>query len=143
CRVHCAALRVDVKPKGRHSLALAILLIAATAAAGEPRQLKFSNPPQSPSSAVPVTVTFALEGDSLLAHFKVTAADIYAKAQLPRDEYPYDFDVVEVFVRNAKSDDPTYYEFEVSPYNQSLQVNVVEPRQQYLFGVKNGFMHQA
>jgi hypothetical protein len=31
----------------------------------------------------------------------------------------------------------------VSPYNQSLQVNVVEPRQQYQFGVKHGFTHQA
>jgi hypothetical protein len=109
----------------------------------EPAQLKFSNPPQNPSAAVPVTVAFAIEGDSLLAHFKVTAADIFAKPQLARDEYPYEFDVVELFVRNAKSGDPTYYEFEVSPYNQSLQVNVVEPRQQYQFGVKNGFTHRA
>jgi hypothetical protein len=108
-----------------------------------PAQLKFSNPPQDPSTAVPVTVVFAIEGDSLLAHFEVTADDIFAKPQLARDEYPYDFDVVELFVRNAKSGDATYYEFEVSPYNQSLQVNVVEPRQQYQFGVKNGFTHQA
>jgi hypothetical protein len=108
-----------------------------------PAQLKFSNPPQDPSTAVPVTVVFAIEGDSLLAHSEVTADDIFAKPQLARDEYPYDFDVVELFVRNAKSGDATYYEFEVSPYNQSLQVNVVEPRQQYQFGVKNGFTHQA
>ena len=109
----------------------------------QPAQLKFSNPPQNPSAAAPVTVAFAIEGNSLLAHFKVTAADIFAKPQLARDEYPYEFDVVELFVRNAKSGDPTYYEFEVSPYNQSLQVNVVEPRQQYQFGVKNGFTHRA
>jgi len=88
-------------------------------------------------------VTFAIEGDSLLVHFKVTAADIFAKPQLARDEYPYDFDVVELFVCNAKSGDPTYYEFEVSPYDQALQVNVVKPRQQYHFGVQNGFTHHA
>jgi hypothetical protein len=108
-----------------------------------PAQLKFSNPPQSPGAAVPVSVAFAIEGDTLLAHFTVTAAEIFAKRQLAHDEYPYEFDVVELFVRNAKSGDPTYYEFEVSPYNQALQVNVVEPRQQYLFGVKNGFTHRA
>jgi len=109
----------------------------------EPAQLEFSNPPQNPAGAIPVMVAFAIEGDSLLAHFKVTAADIFAKPQLARDEYPYEFDVVELFVRNANSSDPTYYEFEVSPYNQSLQVNVVEPHQQYHFGVKNGFTHRA
>ena len=109
----------------------------------QPAQLKFAKPPQNPGAAVPVTVAFAIEGDALLVHFTVTAAEIFAKPQLARDEYPYEFDVVELFVRNGKSGDPTYYEFEVSPYNQALQVNVVEPRQQYLFGVKNGFTHQA
>jgi len=108
-----------------------------------PAQLKFSNPRQDPGAAAPVTVAFEIDGDSLLAHFKVTAADISAKPQLAHDEYPYDFDVVELFVRNAQSGSPAYYEFEVSPYNQALQVNVVEPRQQYHFGVKNGFTHRA
>ena len=36
CRVHCAALRVRVNRQGRRSLALAIILIGATAAAGQP-----------------------------------------------------------------------------------------------------------
>jgi hypothetical protein len=141
CRVHCEALRVDVNT--RSCLALAIVLIGATAAAEQPAQLKFSNPPQHGDTAVPVAVAFAIEGDSLLARFKVSATDIYAKRELARDEYPYEFDVVELFIRNASSADPTYYEFEVSPYNQSLQVNVVEPRRQYHFGVKNGFTHEA
>src|SRR5690349_22607374 len=71
----------------------------------EPAQLKFSKPSQS--AAAPVTIAFAIEGDSLLARFTVTAADIYAKPQLAHDEYPYEFDVVELFVRYAKSHDPT------------------------------------
>ncbi len=83
------------------------------------------------------------DGDSLVAHFKVTTAKIVAKPQLAHDEYPYDFDVVKVFVRNAKSDQPGYFEFEVSPYNQSLRVNVIVPRQQYCFGIKGGFSHTA
>lgn len=109
----------------------------------QPAYLKFSKPRQSSGPPFPVTVTLAREGDALLAHFEVTAATIYAKPQLAHDEYPYDFDVVELFVRNANSGDPMYYEFEVSPYDQALQVNVVEPRQQYHFGVQNGFTHQA
>lgn len=145
-----------MNPQGRRSLAIAIVLAAsvlfgcvtAPAQPGHPARtppahLEFANPPQNPGTAVPVTVAFAIEGASLLAYFKVTAADIFARPQLARDEYPYEFDVVELFVRNANSDDATYYEFEVSPYNQSLQVNVVEPRQQYHFGVKNGFTHEA
>ena len=108
-----------------------------------PAQLGFANPPQNPSSPVPVTVTFAREGDSLIVHFKVTTAAIFAKPQLARDQYPYEFDVVELFVRNAKSNDPTYYEFELSPYDQALQVNVLKPRQEYHFGVQKGFTHKA
>ena len=36
CRVHCAALRLNVIPQARRSLALAIILIGGTAAAGPP-----------------------------------------------------------------------------------------------------------
>lgn len=108
-----------------------------------PAPLEFANPSQNHSKPAPVTVTFTREGASLLAHFKVTAAAMFAKPQLARNEYPYEFDVVELFVTNAKSGSPAYYEFEVSPYNQSLQVNVVTPRQEYYFGVKNGFTHKA
>ncbi len=105
--------------------------------------LVYSNPHQGHGTVAPVTVTMARDGDVLVAHFKVTAAAIVAKRQLAHDEYPYDFDVVELFVRNAKSGQPGYFEFEVSPYDQSLQVNVIEPRQQYCFGIKDGFTHTA
>ncbi len=112
-------------------------------AATQPRPLKFSNPPQGAGGPFPVVVTFALEGEVLLARFRVTTDAIFARRTLAHDEYPYQFDVVELFVRNAKSPHATYYEFEVSPYDQVLQVNVVEPHQQYTFGVRNGFSHNA
>jgi hypothetical protein len=105
--------------------------------------LVYANPHQVDSAVAPVTVTLARDGDALVAQFKVTATAIVAKQALARDEYPYDFDVVELFVRNAKSAQPGYFEFEVSPYDQSLQVNVIEPRQQYCFGIKGGFTHSA
>lgn len=105
--------------------------------------LQYSNLRQIQATPAPVTVTFARDGDSLIAHFRVSTATIVAKPQLARNQYPYEYDVVELFVSNAKSGTPAYYEFEVSPYNQSLQVNVVEPRQEYYFGVRNGFTHTA
>lgn len=108
-----------------------------------PVRLNYSNPPQKHAGDGPVTVTFAIEKGFLLAHFVVVSDGIYAKAQLARNEYPYDFDVVELFLTNSNSEKPIYYEFEVSPYGQALQVKVIDPRQEYYFGVKNGFDYAA
>jgi len=105
--------------------------------------LAYSNPQQNRSAPAPVAVTLKLEGHSLIAHFKVACAKIFAKEHLAHGEYPYEYDVVELFVANANTVAHGYYEFEVSPYNQSLQVNVVKPREEYYFGVKNGFSHAA
>lgn len=130
----------------------ALLLVSGCSALANPTRdaisieavpLQYSNPRQIQATPAPVTVTFARAGDSLIVHFRVTAATIAAKPHLARNQYPYEYDVVELFVRNASSGTPGYYEFEVSPYNQSLQVNVVEPRQEYYFGVRNGFTHTA
>jgi len=112
-------------------------------ASAQPRLLEYSNPARKQGAPCPVSATFAVVGNSLEVHFKVVTAAIFAKPQLAAGEYPYEYDVVELFVGNAKSGTPAYYEFEVSPYDQSLQVNVVEPRQEYYFGVKNGFTHSA
>ncbi len=107
------------------------------------RSLEFSNPPRMQGMPCPVTASFAVAGDSLQVHFKVVSTTLSAKPQLAAGEYPYEYDVVELFVRNAKSGTPAYHEFEVSPYDQSLQVDVFEPRQEYYFGVRNGFTHSA
>lgn len=109
----------------------------------KPLALNYSNPKQNLAATAPVTVRFVRVGDTLVVQFKVTTRTIAAKPQLAYNQYPYQYDVVEVFVRNAQSDSPQYYEFEVSPYNQGLQVNVVAPRQEYYFGVQNGFTHSA
>lgn len=109
----------------------------------KPLALNYSNPKQNLAASEPVTVRLLRVGDTLVVQFKVTTPTIAAKPHLAYNEYPYQYDVVEVFVRNAKSDSPQYYEFEVSPYNQGLQVNVVAPRQEYCFGVQHGFTHST
>ena len=92
------------------------------------RPLEYSNPAREQGAPCPVTATISVAGNSLDVHFRVVTDALFAKPQLAAGEYPYEYDVVELFVGNEGSGTPAYYEFEVSPYDQSLQVNVVEPR---------------
>jgi hypothetical protein len=73
----------------------------------------------------PVTVQFSLRGNLLLVHFEVKTREIFASRVLGPDEYPYQKDVVEVFV--SVSGDAThtpYYEFELSPEENTFQVQI-------------------
>ena len=107
----------------------------------EAKSLIYSNPKQSGSA--PVKVSFALDGGVFTARFTVTSPSIFGKTELAPKEFPFDFDVVEVFVTGSEENKPKYFEFECTPYNQGLQVNVIEPRREFYFGVKNGYEHGA
>jgi hypothetical protein len=84
----------------------------------------------------PVAVQFAYANGLLTARFEVRATNINAKSPLEEGEYPYQFDVVELFVSAAGSNNLPYYEFELSPLNQTFQVKVVDPRESYIDGVE-------
>jgi hypothetical protein len=71
----------------------------------------------------PVHVKAALAGDILTVSYSVSAP-LNATKVLGPQKYPYDFDVVELFVTFSDTGFP-YYEFEVSPYNQTFQVKIV------------------
>jgi hypothetical protein len=71
----------------------------------------------------PVQVKASLAGDTLTASYSVTAPLNAAKVLGPK-QYPYMFDVVELFVTFSETGFP-YYEFEVSPFNQAFQVRIV------------------
>src|ERR1700722_17374992 len=71
----------------------------------------------------PVQVKASLAGDTLTASYSVTAPLNAAKVLGPK-QYPYMFDVVELFVTFSETGFP-YFEFEVSPFNQTLQVRIV------------------
>ena len=75
----------------------------------------------------PVEVHASLAGDALIASFSVLAPSLNAKKVLAAGEYPYQFDVVEFFVTFSDGGFP-YYEFEVSPYNQTFQVRIVSAK---------------
>jgi hypothetical protein len=76
----------------------------------------------------PVRTDAVLANDTLNVRFAVTAPSLNAKKVLAPGEYPYQFDVVELFVTFSETGFP-YYEFEVSPYNQTFQVRIISARE--------------
>jgi hypothetical protein len=76
----------------------------------------------------PVEAHVSLSDDALIARFSVSTPSLNAKKVLAAGEYPYQFDVVELFVTFSDGGFP-YYEFEVSPYNQTFQVRIISAKQ--------------
>jgi hypothetical protein len=98
----------------------------------------------------PVSVMFSLEKDAaaqswLVARFDVRTKEIYAKTPLAKNEYPYQRDVVEIFVSVAAttSENVPYYEFELSPYDQDFQVIIESLKKPFKEGVQLGMKHSV
>ena len=89
----------------------------------------------------PVQVHTSLADGALIARFAVTSPSINAKKILAPNEHPYEFDVVELFLTFSDGGFP-YFEFEVSPYNQTLQVRIVS-KQEHREGVDLGLTSTA
>ena len=88
----------------------------------------------------PVQVKASLAGDTLTVSYSVTAPLNAAKVLGPK-QYPYMFDVVELFMTFSETGFP-YFEFEVSPFNQTLQVRIVS-RARHQEGVDLGLVSSA
>ena len=88
----------------------------------------------------PVQARVSLAGDILTASYSVSAP-LNARKTLGPKQYPYMFDVVEVFVTVSETGFP-YYEFEVSPFNQPFQVKIVEGKP-FQDGVNLGLVSSA
>jgi hypothetical protein len=97
--------------------------------------------PAHSSLRKPVSVTATVTDDILTARFTVATPLLNAKTVLATGEYPYQFDVVELFVTFSDSGFP-YFEFEVSPYNQTLQVRIATGKEHH-DGVDLGLMSTA
>jgi hypothetical protein len=76
----------------------------------------------------PVQVQATLADDALVVRFSVSTPSLNANKVLGPGEYPYQFDVVETFVSFSDDGFP-YFEFEVSPYNQTFQVRIVSAKE--------------
>lgn len=108
---------------------LAAILVSISSFA-DPCRLNLVFPKKSPLTH-PVSASVQIKDQTLIAHFDVQTDSIHAKPELKAGEYPYMFDVVEVFFTASESGYP-YYEFELSPYNQTLQVEVVDPKKPFI-----------
>ena len=93
----------------------------------------------------PARVSFALDGDLLRARFEVKSKEIYGNRHLGSRQYPYQWDVVEVFVSVTGLDGAhvPYYEFELSPYDQDFQVKIPGGKKPFVNGVQMGLQHEV
>src|SRR5882724_6025237 len=90
----------------------------------------------------PVQVRVSVAGDILTASYSVSTPSLNAKKKLGPRQFPYMFDVVELFVTFSDTGFP-YYEFEVSPFNQTFQVRIVSPTKPFQEGVELGLVSTA
>ncbi len=88
----------------------------------------------------PVQAKASLADDTLTVSYAVTAPLNAAKV-LGRKQHPYMFDVVELFVTFSETGFP-YFEFEVSPFNQTFQVKIIS-RTRHQEGVDVGLVSSA
>jgi Carbohydrate-binding family 9 len=121
----------------RFLIAIAAFLLSSRASACE---LSLVAPAHSAlKNSVQARATLA--DDALTVRFVVATPSLNAKRILGKGKYPYDFDVVEVFLTFSESGFP-YFEFEVSPFNQTLQVRIVSAREHHE-GVDLGLISTA
>ncbi|MBI3699155.1 MAG: hypothetical protein HY242_01740 [Afipia sp.] len=71
----------------------------------------------------PVQVQISIADQVLTVSYTISTPSLNAMKVLGHEQYPYMFDVVEVFVTFSETGYP-YFEFEVSPYNQTFQVKI-------------------
>jgi hypothetical protein len=89
----------------------------------------------------PVQARASLAADTFTVTFTVASPSLNAKKVQRPGQYPYMFDVVELFATFSDTGFP-YYEFEVSPYNQTFQVRIVS-RTRHEEGVDLGLASTA
>lgn len=78
----------------------------------------------------PAQARISFADDALIANFSVISPTINAKKVFGPADHPYQFDVVELFVTLSDSGFP-YFEFEVSPYNQTFEVKIVSAKEHH------------
>jgi hypothetical protein len=119
-------------------IVLAILLTAPGALACE---LSLVTPARSVLKN-PVQAKASLADDTLTVRYSVSSLSLNAGKVLGPQQHPYMFDVVELFVTFSETGFP-YYEFEVSPFNQTFQVKIPGGGKPHQEGVDLGLVSSA
>lgn len=105
-------------------------------------ELSLVAPTTSAFKTLPVQAAVSVADDTLIARFSVSAPVLNARKSLGPKQHPYMFDVVELFVTFSETGFP-YYEFEVSPYNQTFQVRIAGRTEPFQEGVDLGLVSAA
>lgn len=141
--ISCAQKEVSSEPSASREVAQTSCVWSAPA-----RALPLVYPQKSGAQKAP-QVSFQLEGNILKAQFEVLMdpRQINAKKKLGTNEFPYQFDVLELFV-NVQSKDHLnfpYFEFEVSPYNETFQVRIENKngKKKFIEGINLGILTSA
>lgn len=89
------------------------------------KELNLVNPKKSNLNN-PVQVQWNLDGKDLIVHFDVNTPVQHEKKNFIEGDYPFNYDVVEVFVavNDPKDKAFAYYEFEITPNKQRFDVKV-------------------
>jgi len=98
-------------------------LLLATLANAEPLSIVY------PANAEPFTagqVSFSLVDRTLHALFEIKGAALKRKPKLGPGEYPYQFEVTELFL--SVDGGLPYYELELTPYGDTLQMMIKDPK---------------
>jgi hypothetical protein len=104
-----------------------------------------SLPPSAPTG---VGVDLHLVGSLLIARFSVRrSAEVYVNSALPKGESQWglwDWDVVELFLScGGQASRLPYYEFQVSPLGQHLELEILEPRKKVNRDFRSGLRCSA
>lgn len=86
--------------------------------------------PETSSLKKPVQVHYELVNDTLNIHFRVSSPVLHNKDIYEAGDYPFKFDVAEVFIttEDTSAKKFSYYEFELTPLGQvyDLRLDVVD-----------------
>jgi hypothetical protein len=119
---------------------LVVIAVLLTSPAVRACELALVAPAKS-ALVKPVQAKAALTEDILTVGYSVSTPSLNARKSLGAHQFPYMFDVVELFVTFSETGFP-YYEFEVSPYNQTFQVRIVA-HQPFQEGIDLGLVSTA
>lgn len=80
-----------------------------------------------PNKTNPVTVQWSIDDKNLLVHFDVDQPVLHEKKTFGPKDYPFQYDVVEVFfaVNDPKDKDYKYFEVELTPNKQVFNVRFI------------------
>src|SRR5580693_5654942 len=103
-----------------------------------------ASPAQMPAPkpvAVPVTVQISIANETLRADFEVHRPPPVKALQV--GEFPYQKEAVEVFLSVAEKGNYPYFEYELGPFDQDLQVKIPAENKKFIDGVNLGLRHHT